>query len=88
MRSSTAPLVNAASGEARKSTAAATSSGRRDAAERALGAAGVAARADSSSAAMSVSVNPGATETTEMPCPPSARASDWPNAISPALLAP
>ena len=31
---------------------------------------------------------PGATYTTEIPCPPSARASDCPNAISPALLAP
>ena len=42
----------------------------------------------SASAAMSVSVSPGATAVTAMPRGPSARASDWPNAISPALLAP
>ena len=37
---------------------------------------------------MSVSVKPGATDVTAMPDGPSARASDWPKAMIPALLAP
>ena len=42
----------------------------------------------SSAAAMSVDTNPGATAVTEIRRSPRARASDCPNAISPALLAP
>jgi len=37
---------------------------------------------------MSVATKPGATEATVIPCGASATASDWPNACSPALLAP
>ena len=37
---------------------------------------------------MSVATNPGATDVTEMPCPPRETASDWPSACTPALLAP
>ena len=88
LTSITVPLAIVASGEARKTTAAATSSGA------ATRPSGLSARLatpfspTSSSPAMSVSVKPGATDVTAMPCGPSARASDWPNAISPALLAP
>ena len=87
--SSTVPLVNSASGEARKSTAAATSSARRDAAERALGAAGVAARAGQL-LGRHVGLGEAGRDRRDRDAvrPPSERASDWPNAISPALLAP
>src|SRR3954449_799033 len=88
LTSSTAPLAISAAGDARNTTAAATSSGV------ATRPSGLSARRasprapTSSSAAMSVSVNPGATAVTTMPRGPRSLASDWPNAIIPALLAP
>ena len=83
-----APLAHSACGEARYSTAAATSSAR------ATRPYGLCARISSPrgglrcSLTMSVSTNPGATVATAMPYGASARASDWPKAFSPALLAP
>ena len=82
------PLQKRADGEARKSTAAATSSGvatrpkgdcRRTSSPRGPA---------STSAAMSVSTKPYATVDTAMPSGASATAIDWPKAFSPALDAP
>jgi hypothetical protein len=88
LRSSTAPLAHDASGEARYTTAAATSSG---SATRLKGLCALIrspAAVASSSTVMSVATYPGATDATVTPCGASATASDWPNACSPALLAP
>jgi len=88
LRSSTAPLAHDASGDARYTTAAATSSG---SATRLNGLCALIrspAAVASSSTVMSVATYPGATDATVMPCGASATASDWPNACSPALLAP
>src|SRR4051812_49640872 len=88
LTSSTAPLAISAAGDARNTTAAATSSGV------ATRPSGLSARRASprapvsSSAAMSVSVKPGATAVTVIPCGPRSRASDWPNAMRPAFDAP
>src|SRR3954447_21788877 len=88
LTSSTAPLAIAAAGEARNTTAAATSSGVATR-PRGLSARRASPRAPvSSSAAMSVSVKPGATAVTVIPRGPRSRASDWPKAIIPAFDAP
>src|SRR5215470_8049133 len=82
------PLAHSACGDARYSTAAAISLAR------ATRPKGLCARISSPAgplrcrAAMAVSTKPGATVATAIPCGASARASDWPNAFSPALLAP
>ena len=88
MRSSTAPLAHDASGEARYTTAAATSSGRATRLNGLCALTRSPASVASSSTVMSVATYPGATDATVMPCGASATASDWPNACSPALLAP
>jgi hypothetical protein len=82
------PVVNSAPSEARNTTALATSSAV------ATRPSGLWARIASpsgpsrNSPAISVSTNPGATVATRIPYRPRARASDWPSALSPALLAP
>ncbi len=88
LRSRTAPLAHSALSDARYSTAAAISPGS------ATRPNGLCARISSPrgglrcSLVMSVATYPGATDITAIPCGASARASDWPKAFMPALLAP
>ena len=82
------PLAHLAAGDARYTTAAATSPGR---ATRPNGLCPRIWSPDGPArcrAAMSVSTKPGATVATAIPYGARARASDWPNAFRPALLAP
>src|ERR1700689_5313925 len=87
LRSRIAPLAHSASADARYTTAAATSpvvpTRPKGLCPRISSPPGPARMA----AAMSVSTNPGATVLTAMPWWPRARASDWPSAFRPALLA-
>ncbi len=86
--STTVPLAKRAPGEASHSTASATSSGRATRPNGDCARTASPAGPSSTSRAMSVSTNPGATVATEIPCGARATAIDWPRALRPALLAP
>jgi hypothetical protein len=87
-RSRTAPLAHCAPGEARYTTASATSSAVATRLNGLCARIASPARVASSSAVMSVATYPGATDATVIPVGASATASDCPNACNPALLAP
>src|SRR3954469_9589332 len=82
------PLENRAPGDASQRTADATSSGRATRPNGDWARTASPPGPSSTSRAISVWTNPGATQVTEMPCGASASAIDWAKAFSPALDAP